>query len=183
MFIIDPIKKENATGELKTLYAMIEKSLGFVPPHFELFAAIDIQALKSFVKHNLYFARHKKIDADLLPFLRLYIAQQECRNYCINFNTKMLLTMNVDEKILHDIVQNIHSIPLSAAQRVLLQKVIKGIYNAEEFSQDDLMALHDAGFSNKDFYELLDYAVHFMGKSKMIEVFSDPSVLISDEKA
>jgi len=46
MFIVDVIKKEDARGELKLLYKMIERSLGFVPPHFELFATIDIEAMK-----------------------------------------------------------------------------------------------------------------------------------------
>jgi hypothetical protein len=32
MFIIDVIKKEDAKGELKLLYSMIERSLRFVPP-------------------------------------------------------------------------------------------------------------------------------------------------------
>ena len=36
MFIIEPIKVEEASGELKLLYKKIQKTLGFVPPHFEL---------------------------------------------------------------------------------------------------------------------------------------------------
>ena len=87
MFIVNPIKVKDATGELKLLYKKIEKTLGFVPPHFEVFATIDIESLKDFVDYNLYFIKHPKIDAKILPFLRLCIAQKECRKYCINFNT------------------------------------------------------------------------------------------------
>jgi hypothetical protein len=90
MFIVDVIKKEDATGELKSLYKMIEYSLGFVPPHFELFASIDIEAMKEFAQYNFKMMSHAKIDKNLLPFLRLEIAKRECRNYCINFNTQMV---------------------------------------------------------------------------------------------
>ena len=38
MFIIETIPPKEATGELKLLYRKIERVLGFVPPHFELFA-------------------------------------------------------------------------------------------------------------------------------------------------
>ena len=55
MFIIDTIKNEDATGELKLLYKMIEKSLGFVPPHFELFATIDMKGMKEFVEYKDQF--------------------------------------------------------------------------------------------------------------------------------
>ncbi len=172
MFIIKPIKKEEATGELKSIYTMIEKNLGYIPEHFELFGGIDVEMLKDFVKYNLYFKRHKKIDADILPYLRLAIAQKECRNYCIGLNTKMLLLMNTDKDILNNITKNIDKIPFSNEQKLLLEKVLKAVYKAESFNQDDLKELYQADFSDKDFLELLNYATDFMGKSKMIEVFT-----------
>jgi hypothetical protein len=172
MFITESIKKDDATGELKSIYTMIEKGLGYVPEHFELFGAIDVEMLKGFIKYNLYFKRHKKIDANLLPYLRLCIAQRECRNYCIRLNTKMLLSTGTDKNILSDIIENIDKIPFSNEQKLLLKKVLKAIYEAEKFTKDDLKELYQSGFNNKDFVELLNYGIDFMGKSRMIEVFT-----------
>jgi len=56
-------------------------------------------------------------------------------------------------------------------QNLLLSKVIYAIYNANKFNKNDLKELYKAGFSDKDFYELLSYATNFMAKSKMIEVY------------
>ena len=53
MFIIKPISVDEATGELKLLYKKIQKILGFIPPHFELFATLDPKSLGEFVEHNL----------------------------------------------------------------------------------------------------------------------------------
>ncbi len=171
MFIIKSIKAEDATGELKLLYRKIQKTLGFVPPHFELFATIDAGSLKEFVEYNLYFAKHPKIDADILPFLRLYIAQRECRQYCINFNTNLLIANGADKQITNDIYSNIQNLPFDMQQKLLLSKVLYAIYNADKFCSNDLQELYDTGFSDKDFYELLSYATNFMAKSKMIEVY------------
>jgi len=171
MFIIEPIKKEDATGELKLLYRMIERSLGFVPPHFELFATIDIKAMKEFVEYNQYIMVHEKIDKNLLPFMRLYIANQECRNYCINFNTNMLLNMDVDKEIINNITDNIQNIPFQENQKLLLTKVLKALYNADEFDESDLQELHAVGFSDKDYFDMLSYAANFMSKSKIIEAY------------
>ena len=171
MFIVEPIKVEDATGELKLLYKKIEKTLGFVPPHFEVFATIDIESLKDFIAYNLYFTKHPKIDAKILPFLRLCIAQKECRKYCINFNTKLLLVNGVNKQILSDICLNINKLPFDIEQKLLLSKVIYAIYNTDKFSKNDLKELYDVNFSDKDFYELLSYATNFMAKSKMIEVY------------
>ena len=160
MFIVDVVKKEDAKGELELLYKMIERSLGFVPPHFELFASIDIEAMKEFVQYNFKMMSHSKIDKNLLPFLRLEIARRECRSYCINFNTQMLTKLMDGEKL-----------PYDAGQKLLLEKLLKSLYETETFTKDDLDELEERGFSNRDFYDLLSYASNFMAKSKMIEVY------------
>lgn len=171
MFIIEPIKIKDASGELKLLYKKIQKTLGFVPPHFELFATIDMQSLKDFVDYNLYFSKHPNINAEILPFLRLCIAQKECRKYCIEFNTKMLISKGIDKEVLSNICSNIMELPFNIEQKLLLSKVLYAIYNADKFSSDDLNELYDASFTDKDFYELLSYATNFMAKSKMIEIY------------
>ena len=171
MFIIEPIKKEEATGELKALYAMIEKALGFVPPHFELFATIDIDAMKDFMALNHYMMTHATIQKELLPFLRLYIATKECRRYCTNFNTQMLLKMGVEQQIIANIEESLEEVPLERAQKSLLLKVIKALYEPQAFGKEDLDALYAQGFSDKDFFDLLSYASEFSAKSKMIEVY------------
>ena len=161
MFIIEVIKKEEAKGELKLLYKMIEKSLGFVPAHFELFATIDIEAMQEFVLYNQKMLSHERIDKNLLPYLRLEIASRECRNYCVAFNTQMIakLEENGVEK-------------QSKKQNLLLKKVLKGIYETELFNEEDLEKLETEGFTPKDYFDLLSYATNFMAKSKMIEVYT-----------
>jgi len=171
MFIIEPIKKEEARGELKLLYRLIERNLGFVPAHFELFGTIDLKALQEFVQYNQYFATHKKIDADLLPILRLYIAQTECRSYCVNFNTQLLLKKEMDENIINNIVDEIENIPFEKKQKLLAFKTLKALYHADEFNTDDLKELYEVGFKDKDFFDLLSYCSSFIARSKMIEVY------------
>lgn len=171
MFIVEPIKKENAKGELKLLYRMIERSLGFIPAHFELFATIDLKNMVEFVEYNQYMNTHEKIDGELLPYLRLYIANKECRSYCINFNSAILQKKKIDEKIIANIENEIQNIPFEEDQKILLVKVLKAIYEADIFGVSDLKELYELGFSDKDFFDLLNYATSFMGKSKMIEVY------------
>ena len=156
MFILEPIKKEDATGELKLLYKMIEKALGFVPPHFELFATFDIASMKEFLEYNQNMLLHKSIDKNILPHLRLAIAQKECRTYCVAFNTKMLSSgeYNVDER-----------------QKLLMNKVLKSLQETHKFTENDLLELRENDFSDKDFFDLLSYASNFMAKSKMIEIY------------
>ena len=171
MFIIDRIRKEDATGELKVLYKMIEKNLGFIPPHFELLATIDIQAMKQFLDYNVNMMKHEKIDKNLMPFLRLYIAQKECRNYCTTFNRELLKIQGVSLEIIEHFGEDIDLIPFEEDQKLLLKKTLKALYQSESFNKSDLEELYAAGFSDKDFYDIVDYTTGFMGKSKLIEVY------------
>ncbi len=171
MFIIQAIKKEDAKDELKLLYRMIERSLGFIPPHFELFATLDLEAMKDFLANNHYMMNHQKIDKNLLPYMRLYIAKKESRSYCTNFNASLLLKMGTDEKLIDNLVQEIGNIAFNEAQKTLLQKVLKALYEAHDFNEKDLQELYALDFSDKDFFDLFSYASNFMSKSKMIESY------------
>ena len=171
MFIIETIPPKEATGELKLLYRKIERVLGFVPPHFELFATLDPKSLSDFIVRNLYFNKHPKIDATILPILRLCIAQKECRSYCVDFNTKLLRSSGVAPEILGDITNNLDKLGLEKSQILILSKVLQAIDTPEDFDAKDLAELYDVGFSDKDFYELLEYGANFAAKSKMIEVY------------
>jgi len=171
MFIIDTISKEEAQGEVKEIYEKMEESLGFIPPHTNLFATLDLQGLQEFFKLNIYLQNHNKIDAKLLPFIRLYIASSECRNYCKSFNTKLLLASGVKRNLLKNIVEQFDEIPFEVNQKTLAKKIIRAIYESEQLNRNDLEELYKYGFSDKDFYDLLNYATIFMAKSKIIETY------------
>ena len=72
------------------------------------------------------------------------------------FNTSMLKKgeFNIDEK-----------------QTLLMKKVLKSLNETDSFDEDDLSELREVGFSDKDFFDLLNYSTNFMAKSKMIEVY------------
>ncbi len=171
MFIINTISKEQAVGEVKEIYEKMEESLGFIPPHTNLFATLDLKGLQDFVELNLYLRSHEKIDAKLLPFIRLYIANSECRNYCKMFNTKLLLANGVKKDLLRNIVERFEDMPFEQNQKTLAIKIIKAIYDSDNFTKDDLEELYKYDFSDKDFYDLLNYATIFMAKSKIIETY------------
>nr|WP_287413398.1 hypothetical protein [Pseudodesulfovibrio sp.] len=171
MFIIDTIKPDEATGELKLLYKIIKKNLGFIPAHFELFATIDLQAMTKFLEYNKYMMNHEVIDKNILPYLRLYIAKKEFRKYCINFNTQMLLNIGSNDKIIKNLENEPQNIPFDKKQKTILLKVFKALYEAEKFNNTDLEILYKLGFKHNDFFDLLSYASNFISRSKLIDVY------------
>lgn len=170
MFIINTISEENAQGEVKEVYEILKSTLGFLPPHTKLFATLDIEGLKEFVNFNIYLKNHPRIESELLlPFLRLYIAKQECRDYCSSFNTKLLLAKKIKKEIIKNITTNFNNIPIPKKQIVLAQTVLQALFS--KIDKDDFQQLYNAGFHDQDFYDLLNYATQFTAKSKIIDIY------------
>ncbi len=169
MFIIEPQGHECAPKELRGVYKMIQKELGFVPPHLELFATIDKAALIEFIAYQQSMIHHPAIDAALLPFLRLYIAHKEQRTYCQVFNAKLLRSKNISETLIANI--NIEEIPVAKKQRILAQEVVTALYDTSVFTVENITKLEALGFSHNDFFDLLSYCCNFISKSKMIEIY------------
>ncbi len=171
MFIIEADDFKSASRELRGVFKMIQKELGFIPPHLELFATIDKSALIEFVAYQRSMMHHRAIDAALLPFLRLYIAHKEQRTYCQDFNAKLLRSKDVDGTVIDNIATSIKEIPVAENQRILAQEVLNALYNTDTFTTENIIKLERLGFSHKDFFDLLNYCCSFMSKSKMIEIY------------
>ncbi len=170
MFKIDVITKERAEGELKIAYKTIEKVMGFVPPHFELFGTLDLEGLKKFTKESILLQRSDLIDARILPILRLIIAKKECRRYCTGFNTKML-EKDFDKEFIKEPLVRLSKLPVADEQKILIQKTIKAIYDSDNFAKEDIDELYNIGFDDKEFFKILNYCVKFMANSKMIDIY------------
>ena len=63
------------------------------------------------------------------------------------------------------------NLKIDEKQTLLMTKILKSLNKTELFGKNDLEELEEVNFSNKDFYDLLNYATSFMAKSKMIEVY------------
>ena len=170
MFKIDVITKERAEGELKIAFKTIERIMGFVPPHFELFGTLDLEGLKKFTKESILLQRDEKIDARILPILRLIIAKKECRRYCIEFNTK-LLEKDFGKDFVKEPLDTLSKLSLAEEQKILVRKIAKAIYDSENFTKEDIEELYNLGFDDKEFFKILSYCVRFMANSKMIDIY------------
>lgn len=171
MFTINTISNKDASDEVKNIYDKMTNILGFLPPHTQLFATLDLHGLKEFIDLNMYLHNHKVIDSKLLPFIRLYISTNECRGYCKKYNTKLLMALGIKKDFLRNITEHFQDIPFAKNQKLLALKVIKAIYESNSFTKDDLEELYKEGFTDKDFYDVLNYATIFMAKSKIIDIY------------
>ena len=171
MFIIKTIKYDEAKGSLKERYEKFYNLLGEVPSHVELLGSIDEELLDRFLLNITYFLNHPRINAQILPFLRLYISIQEGCKYCKGFNTKLLKKMNFSDSDIDNTMRDLNKAPFEQKDRVFLIKAIKSIYEADKFNEKDLDELHNLGWNDRDIFDIIDYVSTFKGRGKMIDAY------------
>lgn len=168
MFIV----KTEPAVETKATLERFGQKFGNIPPHFALLATVNPKRFELFIQEVLYLADHEHIDPDLFAFLRLYIASREGFSYCLAFNTKMLLAKKYSSEALKSIQENFSNLPLNDRHVLLGEKALKAIYNAEEFSVNDVEELQGEGWTEGDIFDAIDHAAFLFKNARVIKAYT-----------
>lgn len=88
MVRIQPLKKEQAQGEIKEMLEMLEKQFGMIPNLFATLAHYS-KALKPILDLYQAIAKESAIDPKLQELANLEVSRINCCNYCLVHHTQM----------------------------------------------------------------------------------------------
>ncbi len=168
MFIIETDPHQDTKLTLEN----IKNKFGSVPPHFELLATVNPKRFELFIQEILYLSSHQNIHPDFFSFLRLNIATKEAFNYCIMFNSKLLLSKNYSKEILRLIKDDIKNIPLDSRHISLAKAAMKAIYSAGDFNYNDIQELKELGWTDADIYDAIDHTAFLFKNAKIIRAYN-----------
>jgi len=163
--------KSEPTTKVQAILDESREKFGIVPPHWELLATISPKRFEIFMQEIGYLLNHQTIERDFFSFLRFYIANYENFLYCKSFNTKLLLAKGYTKEILKLIKEDISNIPLDEKHKVLAKKAIKAIYDADNFTLEDIDILKKLSWSDADIYDAIDHAAFLFKFSKIIKAY------------
>jgi len=167
MFIISP----NPLEQTLPLLEQFKEKFGTLPPHFELLATMNAKRFEMFIEEIVYLAAHPNIAADFFAFLRLHVATREGFEYCKSFNTRLLMAKGYSKETIRAVAKEIDQLPLDERHRLLADKALKAVYEADAFGSDDLETLQAAGWSLADIYDAIDHAAFLFKNARIIRAF------------
>lgn len=167
MFIYQP----EATKENEKIIAPIKEEFGVMPPHWELLATINPKRFEMFIQEIRYLTNHPHIHPDFFAFLRLFIANKEGFIYCKSFNTKLLLSRGYDKKALQAYKEACALLPLDERHQLLVQKVMKALYQPDDFSKEDIEALKALSWTDGDIYDAIDHGAFLFKFSRILKAY------------
>ena len=171
MPLIKTYEFEEAQGELKELYEEIIKVRGSIGNNAKLFSASP-ELLRQQLDFIKYYTKHETLSFSLLASIRICVSNQEKCNYCIDFNTAMLI--NYSKWSLEDIEilkKDIFSSKLTKEENILLKFVITSIKNPHAVDKNIINELKEQNWNDKDIIDALNHGARMYATDILFNSF------------
>jgi hypothetical protein len=167
MFIVEEKIEEQTASYLNE----IEAEFGVMPPHWKLFASLNLKRFKMFMEEIDYLVHHPRIEADFFAFLRLFVANKEGFGYCQRFNHRLLLARGYEKVALANFVQDITKIPLEMPYSLLAKGVYQALYTPELFSAKEIEKLKEVGWQESDIFDAIEHGAFLFKFSRILKAY------------
>ena len=171
MPLIQTIAPEDATGELAKLYKVIEAMRGTVGNNAQLFS-VSPELLRQQMDFIKYYMKHPTLSMPLLAAIRIMVSSGEECQFCIDYNTGMLINM---AGWTFDQVAQMRKDPKSAnlpeREIAMLLLAIKAVRIAHSVNADDLDNLREMGWSDSDILDAVNHATRMLSTDIIFNTF------------
>jgi len=171
MPLIQTIAPEEATGELAKLYKIIEAMRGSVGNNAKLFS-VSPELLRQQMDFIRFYMNHPTLSMPLLAAIRIMVSSGEECQFCIDFNTGMLINLagwTFDQVTAMRNDPNAANLP--EREIAMLNLAIKAIRNAHGVSANDLDTLREMGWSDSDILDAVNHATRMLATDIIFNTF------------
>lgn len=171
MPLIQTIAPAEATGELAKLYKLIETMRGTVGNSAQLFS-VSPELLRQQFDFIRFYINHPTLSMPLLAAIRIMVSSGEECQFCIDYNTGMLINM---AGWTFDQVAQMRKDPKSAnlpeREIAMLLLAIKAVRIAHSVNSDDLDNLREMGWSDADIFDAVNHATRMLSTDIIFNTF------------
>lgn len=171
MPLIQTIEPTNATGELAKIYEMITAMRGSVGNNAKLFS-VSPELLRQQLEFIKFYVNHPTLSMPLLAAIRIMVSSGEECQFCIDYNTGMLINM---AGWTFDQVAAMRKDPKSAnlpeREIAMLLLAIKAIRNAHGVTANDLDTLREMGWRDGDILDAINHATRMLATDIIFNTF------------
>lgn len=171
MPLIQTIESSEATGELAKLYKIIEAMRGSVGNNAKLFS-VSPELLRQQMDFIRFYMNHPTLSLPLLAAIRIMVSSGEECQFCIDFNTGMLINLagwTFEQVTAMRNDPNAANLP--EREIAMLNLAIKAIRNAHGVSANDLDTLREMGWSDSDILEAVNHATRMLATDIIFNTF------------
>lgn len=171
MPLIQTIPPEEAKAELAKLYKIIEAMRGTVGNNAQLFS-VSPELLRQQMDFIKFYMNHPTLSMPLLAAIRIMVSSSEECQFCIDYNTGMLINMAgwTFEQV-SAMRKDPNSANLPEREIAMLNLAIKAIRNAHGITANDLDTLREMGWSDSDILDAVNHATRMLATDIIFNTF------------
>lgn len=171
MPLIQTVTPEKATGELAKLYELITAARGSVSNGAQLFS-ISPELLRQQMDFIQFYMNHPTLSMPLLASIRIMVSSREECQFCIDYNTGMLINMagwTFDQVTAMRKDPNAANLP--EREIAMLNLAIKAIRNAHGITANDLDTLREMEWKDSDILDAVNHATRMLATDIIFNTF------------
>ena len=171
MPLIQTIEPQEATGELAKIYEIITSMRGTIGNNAKLFS-VSPELLRQQIDFIKFYINHPTLSMPLLACIRIMVSSGEECQFCIDYNTAMLINMAgwTFEQVAA-MRKNIDEANLPERETAMLRLAIKAVRNAHGVNADDLDSLREMNWSDSDILEAVNHATRMLATDIIFNTF------------
>lgn len=171
MPLINTVKPEDATGELAELYGKIQAMRGRVSNSAQIFSSSP-ELIKQQMSFIGYYMNHKVLSMPLLACIRTLISDKNNCQYCVDFNSSMLINMlGWTPKDVEAMRANPADAKLEDKEKAMLLFVLKAVRTPHAIEAQDVQALRDIGYNDSDILDATNHGARMSAIDIIFDAF------------
>jgi len=171
MPIIHTVAPEEATGVLAGYYEKITAMRGRVGNNARLFSASP-ELLRQQMEFIGYYMQHPTLSFALLAAIRVMVSSGESCDYCVDFNTGLLINMAgwTPEQVAAMRV-NLDDAPFDDKEAAMLKLVVKAVRQAHDVTAEDMKVLRVLGWEDADILDAVNHGARMLATDILFNAF------------
>ncbi|WP_428739313.1 carboxymuconolactone decarboxylase family protein [Sulfurimonas sp.] len=171
MAIIKTYQRDEAQGELAEIYKEIVEIRGDVMNSHKIFSSSP-ELLRQQLEFIKYYANHKTLSLPLLAAIRVLVSTNQKCDFCIDFNTAMLVNKagwSLDQ--VNAMREDVSQANLAENEKTMLMFVMKAVKNSLSVDENDMNILRSFGWSDQDILDATSHATRMVAVDLLFNTF------------
>lgn len=170
MSLLKTVPPEQAQGDVKAAYSFFEQSGIPIPKPLEM-SSVSPGLIKIQKQVLDYFMNHPTLGFALLSLIRYLVAKQYSYQFCTAFNHNFLKMQGMEDADIEKLVSQPETAPIEDKDKAMLLFVLKAIKSPDDVSPEDIAALHEMGWSDRDIFDAVYHGSGMIAPSFMMKAF------------
>jgi alkylhydroperoxidase family enzyme len=170
MSLLRTIEPENANGVVADIYDNASNVFKKVPNVIK-FYSVNPHWQTKLMEYLGYYSQHPKYSVILTAYIRLLVSVQLKCEYCIKFNSAILIHEGVKHTDLLTAMDNPENVELPDNEKAILLYALKVVADPHNRTENEVNELRNLGWDDSEIFDLVYHATNHSGFVKLLDAF------------